>query len=103
MFDIKSPSGLSSTNDHFANNSFVNGFVVCLLHFFLSFFSRFTPSHDDAVMAAEIARQSPLSLDFNRYPHIGRWYKNMRSYTDGERDRYSKCCCLILFNLCVAC
>ncbi len=52
--------------------------ISCTLFIF-----RYTLSHDDALLAANIG----ASVDATKYPHIARWCAHIRSYTDAERNR----------------
>jgi len=68
-FDLSSAKGLGELNKHLADRSYVSGY---------------TPSGADATTFAGI-NSAP---DAKQNPHVARWYKHIRSFSDSERQSW---------------
>ena len=66
--DLNSDAGLKNVNTFLETRSFVEGWTI---------------SQADVVLAAGIAK----APDAAKYPHVRRWYNNVKSYSEAEKKK----------------
>jgi len=65
--NLDQPKGLGQLNGALSSESYITGYA---------------PSKDDADLWSQI---KPGSFDAKKFPHLGRWYNHIKSYSEQER------------------
>jgi elongation factor 1-beta len=68
--DLSTPAGLDQLNSYLANRSYVEGW---------------NPSQEDVTVFNQVAH----TVDCGKFPHVGRWYNHIASFSACQRKRFS--------------